>query len=500
MAALLNSSVYSQWFSQSSGTSAFLRDVFFIDINTGWATGYNGTVLKTTNGGSNWISSANGITSDDLTSIHFVNNSVGWISGQNLNVFKSTNGGLVWLPQVIPSTFNSDLTSLFFVDVNTGWTVANYEYSPNLYDGYIYRSTNGGTTWDLSEFVMDERIYCLYFLNNNVGWALGTTLLKTTNGGNTWEYRMTNSDDPITPEYYSVFFINENVGWLTGENTSGFGQIHKSTNGGASWIIVHQDSFNVFKSVYFVNENTGWCTGESGTILYTTDGGTNWSNQVTNSNELLNSVFFSTNSTGWVVGSNGTILKTVNAGTPVELISFTAEIINNTVLLNWSTATEINNSGFEVERKTENSNWGKINFVPGYGTTAEPHQYIFTDKNISPGNYLYRLKQVDFDGTSEYSKVIEVKFNLLHKFDLSDNYPNPFNPSTSIQYAIGSRQFVQLKVYDVLGNEIITLVNEYKPAGTYEVEFDGIDLPSGFYFYTVRAGDFSKTKKMILMK
>jgi hypothetical protein len=184
---------------------------------------------------------------------------------------------------------------------------------------------------------------------------------------------------------------------------------------------------------------------------------------------------------------------------PVELQSFTSEIIGNDVKLLWSTATEINNQGFEIW-KMEKEGWEIIGFVPGFGTTTEVHHYSFMDESLQTGKYQYRLKQIDFDGSFEFSDIIEITIDALTEFSLEQNYPNPFNPVTSLQYAIGSQQFVTLNVYDVLGNEIVNLVNEEKPAGKYEVEFDGTEFPSGIYFYQLKAGSFIETKKMILIK
>jgi hypothetical protein len=190
---------------------------------------------------------------------------------------------------------------------------------------------------------------------------------------------------------------------------------------------------------------------------------------------------------------------------PVELISFTATANEDKVILKWSTATETNNQGFEIERinpksGTLNHHWDKIGFIPGYGTTTEPKSYLFTDENLTAGNYTYRLKQIDFDGTSNYSSEVSVEVAVLLEFSLKQNYPNPFNPGTIIswQSPIGSWQ--TLKVYDILGNEIATLVDEYKSAGKYEVEFNAANLSAGIYFYQLRTAFFSETKKLILMK
>jgi hypothetical protein len=153
--------------------------------------------------------------------------------------------------------------------------------------------------------------------------------------------------------------------------------------------------------------------------------------------------------------------------------------------------------------------------VNGNGTSTEPKAYSFVDEKLSAGKYQYRLKQIDFNGSFEYSNIIEVDISLPEKFSLEQNYPNPFNPSTKIKFTIPSvtlsgveGSFVTLKVFDVLGNEIATLVNEEKPAGSYEVEFSTTGGPessikhpaSGIYFYQLKAGDYLETKKMILMK
>ena len=206
---------------------------------------------------------------------------------------------------------------------------------------------------------------------------------------------------------------------------------------------------------------------------------------------------------------------------PVELISFSATQNGNQIDLEWQTATEKNNSGFEI-RKIKDQDWETIGFVPGYGTTTERHSYSFADENVSDGVYHYRLKQIDFDGSYYYSDEIEIKVTSVTEFLLAQNYPNPFNPSTKIKFTIpqtdsplmGGGGLVILKVYDVLGNEIATLVNEEMQAGTYEVEFNverhtgevrnlpagRQGLPSGIYFYQLKAGSFIEVKKMILMK
>jgi hypothetical protein len=191
---------------------------------------------------------------------------------------------------------------------------------------------------------------------------------------------------------------------------------------------------------------------------------------------------------------------TIHVVIPVELVSFSYEITGqNDVTLSWITATETNNQGFEIER-SQNSDWLKIGFVTGFGTTTEPKSYSFTDANLNAGIYKYRLKQIDFDGTFKYSEIVEAEITTPFEFELSQNYPNPFNPSTKISWQSPVSSWQTLKIYDLLGNEVATLVDEYKTAGKYDVEFSANGLPSGIYFYQLNADDFIQTKKMLVLK
>ena len=145
--------------------------------------------------------------------------------------------------------------------------------------------------------------------------------------------------------------------------------------------------------------------------------------------------------------------------------------------------------------------WVKVGFVEGNGTTNEPKQYTFTDKNLPTGNYKYRLRQIDFNGNFEYFELAEeVSIGIPDKFELSQNYPNPFNPVTKINYELRVTNYVSLKVFDILGNEIKSLVSNNQPAGSYEISFDGEGLSSGIYFYNLSAGSLSETKRMTLLK
>jgi hypothetical protein len=186
---------------------------------------------------------------------------------------------------------------------------------------------------------------------------------------------------------------------------------------------------------------------------------------------------------------------------PVELTSFNATLKDEGVQLEWTTATEINNMGFEIQRN-QSAEWETIGFVEGSGTTSEITNYQFYNdlsESNSSMNLKYRLKQIDFNGVFSYSNIVEVDF-LLEDYSLSQNYPNPFNPSTNISFTLTRSSFVTLKIYNVLGNEITTLVNKVIPGGNHQIEFNASGLSSGIYLYTINAGDFVETKKMVLMK
>jgi hypothetical protein len=242
-------------------------------------------------------------------------------------------------------------------------------------------------------------------------------------------------------------------------------------------------------------------------------GGNNWTDVVTINFDVVDahgftSIYWLPNIVYWGIydDDNITLWKVgrfqdaLNVPLPVELSSFTAKLLDYLVQLDWSTETEINNYGFDVERKVNGANWNKIGFVAGNGNSNSRKYYAFTDNNLTGGNnFYYRLKQIDTDGKFEYSEIIELEYSPRN-FALYQNYPNPFNPSTKIKYSLAKSSNVVLKIFDVLGNEVANLVDEYLPAGSYEVEFGSPSFPSGIYLYKLQADSFVDTKKMILIK
>lgn len=189
---------------------------------------------------------------------------------------------------------------------------------------------------------------------------------------------------------------------------------------------------------------------------------------------------------------------------PVELVSFAAIVNGNNVNLNWQTATELNNSGFQIERREtineSTGNWVSIGFVNGNGTTTEQQSYSFVDKNIQTGNYQYRLKQIDFNGSYSFSKIIEVNLSTPIQFTLNQNFPNPFNPTTSISFTLPQTSVVKLSVYNQLGEMVDEILNENLNAGVYNYSWNASKLASGVYFYELSTNGYQAVKKMLLMK
>jgi len=186
---------------------------------------------------------------------------------------------------------------------------------------------------------------------------------------------------------------------------------------------------------------------------------------------------------------------------PVELTSFTGNVNNlGQVVLNWETATEINNQGFEIERRTESSEFRTIGFIEGHGSTTETQSYVYTDATAENGINYYRLKQIDYNGTYEYSDEVEVDVNGPLTFDLTQNYPNPFNPTTNIKYSVPETGNIKLSVYNTVGEEVAILVDGFSESGFFEVSFNASGMPSGVYLYKLQSANSVQTKKMMLLK
>jgi len=214
---------------------------------------------------------------------------------------------------------------------------------------------------------------------------------------------------------------------------------------------------------------------------------------------------YGTNGNGWDSDDNSSDFYVEedivsNPPLPVELSSFSAVVLKDGVKLKWRTETEVSNYGFDIERSEINPQFEKIGFVQGHGNSNSPKDYSFIDNSVSGGKYSYRLKQIDTDGKFEYSKVIEVDLGSPGKFELSQNYPNPFNPVTTIRFALSESGNIKLTVYNLVGEQIAILADEFKEKGVHTINFTATELNSGVYVYKLEANGFVQSRKMIFLK
>jgi len=480
---LLTTVCYSQWYHQNSGVTTNLYSIFSIDGTTAWITGASGVIIKTTNKGASWIQKPSGV-SYSLSFVHFFNQNEGIVAGSGGTVKKSYDGGETWV-SINAGTFNR-LQEGCFVNDSAGYLIGDA--------GILLKTTDRGNTWTNS-VIAPEDFSFIFFVNETTGFATtewSGQIWKTTDAGISWSLKKIIGNYSI----WQIHFVDENNGWIVGE----YGTIAHTTDAGETWNLQYSGTSVNMRSIYFHTPDNGWAVGKDEKRLTTTDGGSTWIHDHTGYSYEFLYIFFIDDNIGWICGTSGVVLLTENNGIPVELTNFSGRVKGNSIVLNWQTATELNNNGFNVERKYESGEWLEVGFVPGHGTTTEKQFYSFKDLPDQTGKYSYRLKQIDYDGTFDYSNEISIDYHSSFIYQLEQNYPNPFNPLTIIKCQIPKLSFVTLKVYDVLGNEISTLVNEKIPAGSYEVDFDAAGLPSGLYLYRLQAEDFVDTRKMILIK
>jgi photosystem II stability/assembly factor-like uncharacterized protein len=495
-------SAQTAWVQQTSGVTSDLNAVDFVNENYGFAAGAGGVILKTTNGGSTWSPLTSG-TTVDFFDVLLIDQNNGFVVGSGGTILRTTDGGSNW--STLPSSVSDNL---FSISINETFGLIGGSSQT------ILSTTNGGASWnEVQSGFFGGGFWGTSVINSTSGVVAGQNsifqpmIALTTDTGVNWEF---------TPFYLNTnegrlndcHFFDANNGFTAAAVWDGQGAISRTTNSGVNWIttLFPQALFGMD----FPTAATAYAVGANGYIIKSVNGGLNWESQPSGTSGWLNDVSFANAEVGYVVGDAGLILKTTQGGIiPVELTSFTASVSGSNVTLNWSTASEKNNLGFEVQRQVGslqsavgNEDWETIGFVEGNGTTTEISNYSFINNlNLTHNHTLYyRLKQIDFDGSFEYSNIIEVEIGLPTQFVLEQNYPNPFNPVTTISWQSPVASHQVLKVFDVLGNEVATLVDEFRDAGRYEVTFDASTLNSGVYLYRLTTNNFSSTKKMTLIQ
>jgi photosystem II stability/assembly factor-like uncharacterized protein len=473
-------------------TSSRIRDISFADTLNGYVVG-TGFVARSSDGGFTWTTQVSPYSGDinEVVAPSLEHAIAGCDAG---NVIVTTDGGNNWnlIATGITGT-NSDILAIDFINDNFGIVAA--------YNGTVATSSDGGFNWDIVSTIVGYNPWDMDMVDSLYGWVAGTgqNISRTTDGGLTWQTQLSAGGLGT----YGISFIDRNRGIAGGTS----GNTFYTTNGGVNWIPATTPPGNTVWGIHFVESpvlgTLGMTACASGYVYTSTDGGANWMQEPRYTISTFDDIYMTDAANAWIVGNSGVILKyTEPANVPVELASFTALVRKNNVELSWTTASELNNSGFEVLRAAQNNQMREtVGFVPGRGTTAERSTYNYVDKDLISGIYNYRIKQIDYDGSYTFYDLNEtIKIVSLYSFSLEQNYPNPFNPSTDIRYSIPEKSLVSLKIFDVLGNEILNLINEEMEAGNYEIKFSGAGLSSGIYYYQIKAGEYIETKKMILLK
>ncbi|PID59719.1 MAG: hypothetical protein CR986_05485 [Ignavibacteriae bacterium] len=470
----------------------------------------NGTKLRRS---TNWIDVYGGDGMECI--IDYSDNDVTYLSYVNGQIYRNTDG------------FSTNIREKITGNISNGqpdgaW-VTPYIIDPTdsktLYAGFdrVWKTSDRGDSWtEISQVLSpdpQEKIRSLAISPANTNIMLAADkhkMWKTTDGGATdWTELTTlpSSNHMIT--YITMHATDENIAWYTVGGYTNNQKVYETTDGGNNWTnisaglpnlpimcLVHYNRATS-RNVLFVGTDVG---------VYIKDGDNDWA--LYNSglpNVVVTELDIFYNNSGAdklraATYGRGLWETDIDAALPVELTLFNASLIKENISLTWQTATEVNNYGFEIQRKSGKSEWEKIGFIKGTGNSNSPKNYEFTDFSLTNGNkFLYRLKLIDIDGQFDYSKEIEVNY-LPNQFLLKQNYPNPFNPTTSISYILPEKTFVTLTIYNSLGQVVNQLINNEQDYGAYKVNFDASKLSSGVYYYTIKTNKFTETKKMMLIK
>lgn len=537
------------WIQQTSNTTKDLYCVDFISDQYGWAGGANGAFLSTSNGGETWVYNQFG--TNNFYSLSFVQNNGLALTGiltpyKFSNIIKTTNAGEDW--NSVFDAFDVTLLDIYLEGEYAAWAVGT--------NSNIFRSTSFGENWQFVPAPSLQWLYDVYFIDKYTGWAVGGNvesefIIKTGDSGLNWN---------ILKESYEykwltgVYFLNANIGWAVGYN----GVILSTSDGGNTWTRQNSGTSNYLRKVTFTSISSGVAIGENGTIVKYSDNTSNINILKPNGGEIITAgssyniewnsqeisdvkiEFSEDNGTHWITVIDSMIstgiyqwevpsilssqcrikitdlfnsqnfdisdnMFTIQSSKSITLIHPNGgEILegNSQYEINWSSNDVIN---IKIEYSLNNgASWNTV--IETYPSTGV---YNWTVPNIATIQALIRISDVAMpsisdicNGTFRINHVtdIENENRSLEEYQLLQNFPNPFNPTTKIYYQLPYTTFVKLKVFDLLGNEIAMLVDEEQYQGKYQVEFEAKDLPSGIYFYSLQTKDFIQTKKLTLIK
>lgn len=390
-----------------------------------------------------------------LRGISFFNDSDGVAVGYQ-SIQKTTNGGKSWIDVTLNVTGtwpeNIFLVKVICIGESTAVAVGSNN---------ILRSTDKGANWVLQKTISSGGIWGLSFADKNIGFVVGDGgwVYKTTDGGVTWTLIWNGGE--YSDYYRSISMLNSSIGLIADSD----GIILRTTDGGSSWLKITTDVLSL-ETVYFYNKTNAYAIGQEGAILKSTDGGLSWAKKTSNSTDRLSGIWFTDSLNGFIVGQYGSGFMTGDLG---------------------------------IVLKT--SDGGEQWYPQLSGTKNNLYAVCFLDKKrgyiVGDNGSILMTSTGGLVNGVQRTNVIE---NSISDFNLKQNYPNPFNPSTTISYALPKDGMVTIKIYDALGREVQTLVDEFQQTGRYTAEFDASRLASGIYIYKLVSGDYSAVKKMLLIK
>ncbi len=471
------------------GSVDLVRSMSFLNSYYGYIVTDFGTILKTKDGGKSWIRDSSFRPSYTKLSVMYdiqiTDSSHINISGSGGTVIRTSNAGLNWFSE---AGNKNSLRGCYFTDPYSGYAVGER--------GEILKTKDGGIRWSVLNKFTTKFLNSVYFVNTNTGFVAGDSgaIFKTSDGGSSWTDQTNYSRYNIN----SIYFTNQYSGIAAGgnpENERAF--IYKTDDGGNSWYEVYDSlSLGVLNSVDFYNESGGIAVGKNGNVLYSYDAGESWwTDNISPVN--LYSVSFRNNVNGLISGANGIIYKTTDGGN------------------SWNTIV----SGYFI--KLNSIKYGDHNFAAAAGEKGTVLYSYNGGYNWSPEirityNDLNALDIINGNKATAFGEYGSVIYSVMNNslliseisgskssddHKLSQNFPNPFNPVTHLKFEISDPEFVAVKIYDITGREIKVMLNEYKPAGRYEIYFDGSDLAGGVYFYSLYLNNKrTETRRMVLLK
>ncbi len=465
--------------------------------------GSGATIYKSTNMGETFSITGTSVPgASEIKSILLDDNNPGTylvaIESSPDKIMKTTNDGVTWTTSLNNATF-----SYYGIPMTQDPSHLSDIYTMNGVS--FLRSSDFGNNWiTLSSSTGSNSAPCDIEVFPDTSIILigdnGTGIFKSTDYGLTWSQKyFTGGEIPTI----SVDYTHPGVAWAT--KWGGGNGLLKSTDYGETWTLVPGFTQSMWGVYVQPTDGNVIITGcySCGSSWRSKNGGQTWTQISISSSNYQYSIIDSMNQ--FAAQGNGFYKLESDYFVPVELATFNAQLVDQEVILNWTTASELNNQGFEIEHSIDNENFSKIGFVPGFGTTTEMKSYSFSISDVAAGVQYYRLKQLDFDGTTTIHNSVEVNGPIPNSFVLNQNHPNPFNPSTTISFSLPVESNVNIKLFNMLGQEVAQITEKDFQAGNHNVEFNAKDLSSGAYIYTLEAKGingsiFKSTKKMLLLR